>query len=82
MCYYKKMEENSIIIARTFYVKDRTIIISKLIADKYEEIVCPLTEHIFSTYIYVFGSNCDDEELSEKIEAEMKKELSEYRYMT
>ena len=63
-----------------FDINGRVVSLAKPIVDKYSDIVCPVTEHILSTLIMVFGKNCNDTVLSAKIESDMEQELKEYGF--
>ena len=62
-----------------YNVDGRSLRLDKAMADKYSEIVCPITEEYISYLIKVFGQdNCKDNVLSCKIALDMANELNGY----
>lgn len=75
------MTVTNILVEKNVYIlNDKYIAIDKKIVEQYSEIVCPITEHLLTTYIMTLGNNCSDAVLSAKIETDMEKELGEYGY--
>lgn len=72
------MTTSSMIIEKnTYSLNGRNISIPKSLADKYSNLVCPITESLLSSLIKIFGDT-DDKVLSAKIETDMEQEIREY----
>ena len=71
-----KKTEN--VIKTVYNLENRRIVLDSDLTSRYEENICPISDKLLSSLIYVFGKGCTDQVLSYKIELDMAKELEEY----
>lgn len=65
-------------LSDVFEIDDRRIVIDSALADKFSDVVCPITEKFLRFQIKVFGKNNSDDILSRKIGLSMADELRGY----